>query len=140
MFPCTRILNCLSRFRQLLFYFRYPGVPVGIRISSEAVICSEPVSAPADISDSSVVCPQPVSNIQTPRASTPFILLMKSPLSCYSVSSCTDTSIPSSSSCFGSTAFGASLIRQDASFTFGNAITSRIESCCAISITRRSRP
>ena len=48
--------------------------------------------------------------------------------------------IPSSSSCFSSTRFGASVIRQDASFTFGNAITSRILSCFAISITRRSRP
>ena len=48
--------------------------------------------------------------------------------------------IPSSFSCFSSTRFGASVIRQEASFTFGNAITSRILSCFAISITRRSRP
>ena len=50
------------------------------------------------------------------------------------------TSMPSSSSCFGSTFSGASVIRSDASFTFGNAITSRMLSCFAISITRRSRP
>lgn len=140
MFPCTRILNCLSRFRQLLFYFPISRCSSGYPDFFGSCYLLRAGIRPADISDSSVVCPQPVSNIQAPRASTPFILLMKSPLSCYSVSSCTDTSIPSSSSCFGSTAFGASLIRQDASFTFGNAITSRIESCCAISITRRSRP
>ena len=55
-------------------------------------------------------------------------------------SSFATTAIPSSSSCFASTCPGASVIRSDASFTFGNAITSRMLSCFAISITRRSRP
>ena len=55
-------------------------------------------------------------------------------------SSFATTAIPSSSSCFSSTCPGASVIRSDASFTFGNAITSRMLSCFAISITRRSRP
>ena len=49
-------------------------------------------------------------------------------------------SIPNSSSCFSSTIFGASVKRQEASFTFGKAITSRMLSSFAISITRRSRP
>ena len=47
---------------------------------------------------------------------------------------------PSSSNCFSSTVPGASVIRQEASFTFGNAITSRIESACTICITIRSKP
>ena len=55
-------------------------------------------------------------------------------------SSFATTAIPSSSSCFASTCPGASVIRSDASFTFGNAITSRMLSCFAISITKRSRP
>ena len=50
------------------------------------------------------------------------------------------TSSPSSSNCFVSAGVGASVIRQDASLIFGNAITSRILSCFAISITRRSSP
>ena len=45
-----------------------------------------------------------------------------------------------SSNCFSSTVPGASVIRQEASFTFGNAITSRIESACTICITIRSKP
>ena len=47
---------------------------------------------------------------------------------------------PNSSNCFVSTRFGAAVIRQEASFTFGNAITSRMLSSLAISITRRSSP
>ena len=47
---------------------------------------------------------------------------------------------PSSSNCFSSTVPGASVIRQEASFTFGNAITSRMESACTICITIRSKP
>ena len=35
---------------------------------------------------------------------------------------------------------GASVIRQEASFTFGNAMTSRMESACTICITIRSKP
>ena len=50
------------------------------------------------------------------------------------------SAIPSSSSCFASTTFGASLIRQDASLILGNAITSRMESSFAISIISRSSP
>ena len=46
----------------------------------------------------------------------------------------------SSSSCFASTAEGAFIIRSDASFTFGNAITSLMEADPVISIARRSRP
>jgi hypothetical protein len=49
-------------------------------------------------------------------------------------------SSPSSCSCFSSTTFGASHIRSDASFTFGNAMTSRMESACTICITIRSSP
>ena len=56
------------------------------------------------------------------------------------VSASSHTSMPSSSSCFGSTGVGASVIRQDASFTFGNAMTSRMLSQPPISITTRSRP
>ena|GEM_PF-3281165 len=47
---------------------------------------------------------------------------------------------PNSSNCFSSTTPGALVIRQEASFTFGNAITSRILSSFAISITIRSSP
>ena len=47
---------------------------------------------------------------------------------------------PSSSNCFSSTVPGASVIRQEASFTFGNAMTSRMESACTICITIRSKP
>ena len=50
------------------------------------------------------------------------------------------TSSPSSSSCFASAGVGASVIRQEASLIFGNAITSRMLSCFAMSMTRRSRP
>ncbi len=50
------------------------------------------------------------------------------------------TPIPSSSSCFAATSDGASSIISDASFTFGNAMTSRMLSTFAISITRRSSP
>ena len=49
-------------------------------------------------------------------------------------------SSPSSASCLSSAILGASVIRQEASFTFGNAITSRMLSTLAISITRRSSP
>ncbi len=49
-------------------------------------------------------------------------------------------SIPNSTSCLGSTIEGASVIMQDASFTFGNAITSRMLSAPTISMTTRSRP
>lgn len=55
-------------------------------------------------------------------------------------SSCTRIARDNSSSCFSSTRFGASLIRQEASFTFGNAITSRILSDPVISMIIRSRP
>lgn len=48
--------------------------------------------------------------------------------------------IPSSFNCASSTTSGALVIRQEASFTFGKAITSRILSPCTSSITRRSRP
>ena len=46
----------------------------------------------------------------------------------------------SSLSCFSSTILGASVIRSEASFTFGNAITSRMLSQPAISMIRRSSP
>ena len=46
----------------------------------------------------------------------------------------------STSNCSWSTILGASVIKQDASFTFGNAMTSRKESAPTISITRRSKP
>lgn len=47
---------------------------------------------------------------------------------------------PQFHNCSCATLVGASVIRSDASFTFGNAITSRMLSSFAISITRRSRP
>ena len=50
------------------------------------------------------------------------------------------TASPSSSSCAASAGVGASVMRQDASLIFGNAITSRMLSCFAMSMTRRSRP
>ena len=55
-------------------------------------------------------------------------------------SSCFTTKSPNSSSCSFATAVGASVIRSDASFTLGNAITSLMLSSFAISITRRSSP
>ena len=48
----------------------------------------------------------------------------------YTSVSVSTKAIPSSSNCFCSTLVGASVIRQDASFTFGKAMTSRILSSC----------
>src|SRR2546430_1499972 len=48
--------------------------------------------------------------------------------------------IPSSSSCFGSTGDGASLIRSCPRAVFGKAMTSRSDSARAISIAMRSKP
>lgn len=50
------------------------------------------------------------------------------------------SAISNSSSCFSSTTFGASVIKQDASLILGNAITSLILSSFAISIIKRSKP
>ena len=58
----------------------------------------------------------------------------------YSVSSGITTSMESSFSCFSSTVPGALIMRSDASFTFGNAMTSRIESEPVKIIAIRSRP
>lgn len=57
-----------------------------------------------------------------------------------SPTSYSDNSNPNSSNCFTSTALGASVIKSEASFTFGNAITSLMLSSFAISMTMRSRP
>lgn len=69
-------------------------------------------------------------------------LLYLQPICCSysSVVSSLAVSSPSSSSCCSLTTLGDSVIRQEASFTFGNAMTSRILSTFAISITRRSSP
>ena len=45
-----------------------------------------------------------------------------------------------SSNCFSGMVFGASVNRQEASFTLGNAITSRMLSAFTKSITSLSRP
>lgn len=50
------------------------------------------------------------------------------------------TAICNSSSCFASTGAGASDMRQEASFTFGKAITSRMLSAPTISMITRSKP
>ena len=69
-----------------------------------------------------------------------FLLCYSCGQEAFSLFSSSETSIPSSSSCFASTGVGASVIRQEASFTFGKAITSRMLSQPPISITTRSRP
>lgn len=82
-----------------------------------------------------------LANISVSAKQPQYTLLSKFRLCAIKNYSSTDTiSSPSSFNCFSSTVFGASVIRQDASFIFGNAITSRMDSAPTISITIRSRP
>lgn len=71
---------------------------------------------------------------------SPFPSFLPSYSSTVSFSSFSVIARQSSSNCFRSTPEGASVIRSDASFTFGNAMTSRMESACTICITIRSKP
>lgn len=125
-------------FRCLQIFFRHGMIGLIQKISHSKIISADSTDTPACILKKGKINTQSTGRT-CQRCLEGFRLTIIFYSSVVS-SSTSEISMPSSSNCTGSTMSGALVIRSDASFTFGNAITSRILSAPVISIIRRSKP